>query len=69
MPLPISAILEFSRETELIVAIHRVYSSGLKSVVQLVQQWLSSDKKSKNLIVTRSMRVDVSADLQYPVEL
>lgn len=33
-------------------------------LVQLVQQWLPPDRKSKNPVVLQSVRVDVSAGLQ-----
>lgn len=37
-------------------------------VVQLVQQRLSTNRRSKNLIVVQSTRLDVSAGLQYTLE-
>ena len=42
--------------------------SGLQAVVQLVQQWLSTNGKSKNLVVLLFMRLDISAGLQYTPE-
>jgi hypothetical protein len=37
----------------------------LQAVVQLVQQWLSTNRKSKNPVVVQYTRLDVSAGLQY----
>lgn len=43
-------------------------SAGSQAVVQLVQQWLSTNEKSKNPAVVQSVRLDVATGLQYPSE-
>jgi hypothetical protein len=37
-------------------------------VVQLAQQWLFTNRRSKNPVVVQSTRLDVSAGLQYMLE-
>lgn len=37
------------------------YQSNLQVVVRIVQQWLSSERKAKNLAAVQSTRLDVSA--------
>ena len=39
--------------------------NGSQVVVQLVQQWLSTNKSSKNTVIAQSITLDVSACLQY----
>ena len=41
----------------------------LQTVVQLVQQWLSINGKSKNPILVQSTRLDISAGIQYKLIL
>lgn len=42
--------------------------SDLQTVVQLVQQLLSSDRKVNNLVIVQSMNFDVSVGVQSKLE-
>lgn len=45
-----------------------IYQSGLQAVVQLVQQWQSTNNESKRPVVALSVRLHVSCDIQYTPE-
>ena len=39
-----------------------------QAMVQLIQQWLSTNRKSRNLTVAESMMLDASIGLQYKLK-
>lgn len=45
-----------------------IYCNDLRSVIQLTQQWVAVDGKSKSLVVAPLMRPVVSAGLLYKLE-
>ena len=63
---------EFSKQTELVELIHHmvcvcVCMGFIRMAYRLVQQWLPTSRRSKNLGVVQSLGL-VSARLQYMLE-
>lgn len=42
-----------------------IYWNDLQPVVQLIQQWVPMNERSKYLIIALHMRLDVLGNLQY----